>query len=414
MLRRVFFASLLASVLASAQDAAPAAAPSAATQPSPVPDDATRVAVLGYHDFSEAQPETEMRMHTSRFRKQMETLRQLGITVISLEDFLAWKRGEKSLPEKCALITLDDGWKAVYTDAYPILKEFGYPFALYLYKNYVDVGGKSLSSEMIREMLQHGAAIGSHSVSHPFPGVVKGEKKKGADAFDVFLRNQIGESKRFLESKFPYPVTTYAYPGGYHCEEMYPIAREFGYAVLFTVVPGKVRRSSPDLTVPRYMVFGNNEKPFEAAVSFRDGGTTPPAGSSPGAPQKTLVPVSPEAGVAVSSRMPLISADLSTVADLDPASLVMKVAGFGEVPATFDPATKRLSWQVNRKLRHSTCQVAVTWKTLQGKPAEMPLRWSFRIDLPASYLPEDGDTAEHTYDAPPAPEATATPATPNP
>jgi len=163
MLRRVFFASLLASVLASAQEAVPAAAPSAATQPSPVPDDATRVAVLGYHDFSEAQPETEMRMHTSKFRKQMETLRQLGITAISLEDFLAWKRGEKSLPEKCALITLDDGWKSVYTDAYPILKEFGYPFTLYLYKNYVDVGGKSLkgpSDKMMAELRYEVSAAG--------------------------------------------------------------------------------------------------------------------------------------------------------------------------------------------------------------------------------------------------------------
>jgi peptidoglycan/xylan/chitin deacetylase (PgdA/CDA1 family) len=418
MLRRVFLASLFATAWAFAQEPAAPATPSPALAPSPVPDDSTRVAVLGYHDFSEAQPETQMRMKPSKFRKQMETIRQLGITVISLEDFLAWKRGEKTLPERCVLITLDDGWKSVYTDAYPVLKEFGFPFALYLYKNYVDIGGKSLSSDMIREMMQHGAGIGSHSVSHPFPGVVKGEKKKGADSFDAFLRNQIGESKRFLEGKFPYPITTYAYPGGYHCEEMYPLATEFGYHVMFTVVAGKVRRSTPNLVVPRYMVLGNNEKPFEMAVSFRDGASAPVVGAGASTPQKTLYPVSPEAGTIIQHRLPKISADLSTLTDYDPASLVMKVSGFGEVPATFDPATKQLSWQVNRKLRQPSCQVSISWKTTpQNKLAEVPLRWSFRVDLANSYLPEGTEPA-HEADVPPtaatpvAPAEPAAPATP--
>jgi peptidoglycan/xylan/chitin deacetylase (PgdA/CDA1 family) len=414
MLRRVFLASLFVAVQAFAQE--PAAPPSPALAPSPVPDDSTRVAVLGYHDFSETQPETQMRMKPSKFRKQMETIRQLGISVISLEDFMAWKRGEKTLPERCILITLDDGWKSVYTDAYPVLKEFGFPFALYLYKNYVDVGGKSLSTEMIREMMQHGAGIGSHSVSHPFPGVVKGEKKKGADSFDAFLRNQIGESKQFLEGKFPYPITTYAYPGGYHCEEMYPLATEFGYHVMFTVVAGKVRRSTPNMIVPRYMVLGNNEKPFEMAVSFRDGASAPVAGAGATAPQKTLYPVTPEAGAIIHDRLPKISADLSTLTDYDPASLVMKVSGFGEVPATFDPATKQLSWQVNRKLRQPSCQVSISWKTTpQNKPAEVPLRWSFRIDLANSYQPEGAEAAVHEADVPPSPAvAPPPPAEPTP
>jgi len=391
MLRRCFIALFAAVSLVHGQQTPTSATPApAAEEKPPLQDDATRVAVLGYHDFSESMPETEMRMHTSKFRKQMEAIKQLGITVISLPDFLAWKRGEKSLPEKCILITLDDGWKAAYTDAYPILKEYHYPFTLYLYKEYVDIGGRSMSTAMIQEMIQNGASIGSHSVSHPFPAVVRSHIKKGPADFEAFLRKEIGESKSFLEEKFPpIKVTTYAYPGGFHTDEMFTLGDEFGYTSMFTVIPGKVRRSTPDHTTPRYMIFGTNDRVFDLATSFRDGGAV--AGSAGLTNQTTPVPVVPQAGAVVNTRLPLISADLSTISDLDPASLVMKVAGFGDVPAVFDAKAKRLSWRVNRKLRTAGCVVTISWKDAKGKPVETPLRWSFQIDRSAAYLPEQGD-----------------------
>lgn len=358
----------------------------------PLADDGVRVSILGYHEFSDTAPETAMRINTTKFRKQMEVIRQLGITVISLDDFVAWKRGEKQIPEKSVLITIDDGWKSTYTDAFPILKEYGYPFSLYLYKNYVDGGGRALTSPMIREMVAAGATVGSHSVSHPLPGAVKTQQAKGPQSFDQYLRVEMGESKRFLESKFGVSVTTYAFPGGYFTEEMLELAPEFGYTHLFTVQPGKVRRSTPDNSLPRYMILGNHDPIFEFATTFREAesATIAPAGTISGLTQTTPHPVTPEAGAIVNSRLPEISADLSDVPDLDPASIVMKVSGFGEVPATFDPETRRVSWQTNRRLRQLFCQVLVTWTDTAGKSPEAPLRWTFRIDREAAYLP-DGD-----------------------
>ncbi len=138
MTRLALIFALAIGLSAADDEAIPPESPAAAAvedSAATIVDDGARVAVLGYHDLSENESETAMRMHTSKFRKQMAALRQLGITVISLEDFLAWKRGAKAIPEKSILLTFDDGWKSVYTDALPILKEFGYPFTLYLYKN---------------------------------------------------------------------------------------------------------------------------------------------------------------------------------------------------------------------------------------------------------------------------------------
>jgi peptidoglycan/xylan/chitin deacetylase (PgdA/CDA1 family) len=346
-----------------------------------------RVAVLGYHDFSETAPESEMIIRTSKFRRQMEAIRNAGLPVITMADFQAWKRGEKDIADKSIVITIDDGWKAVYTDAFPILKEFGYPFTLFLYKNYVDGGGKALTSEMIKEMQKHGATIGSHSVSHSYP---QSHRRKGAAEYEKFLKLEFGESKKFLEQKFGGRVTTYAYPGGIHTAEMDPISKEFGYEHLFTVLPGKVRRTNDDRTIPRYIILGTHDRIFELATGFNEISGVAGNANPVIAPQTTPHPVQPEPGTMVDTRLPLLSADLSGVQDMDPKTLTMKVGGFGEVPALLDPESKVLSWQVNRRLRSPVCQVAVSWLDSKGKPPEVPLRWSFRIDPEASYVPQEG------------------------
>ena len=356
-----------------------------------IPDDGVRVSVLGYHDFSETEAETEMKIRTSKFRLQMETLRKLDLAVVSLPDFIAWKNGEKEIPSKSVLLTFDDGWKSFHTDAYPILKEFGYPFTIFLYKNYVDGGGRALTTPMIKELLANGGTIGSHSVSHPYPITIKSYRKKGPEALDKFLRKEMGESKAFLEEKFGVPITTFSYPGGYVTGEMIPLGREFGYEMSFTVQPGKVKRSLPNELLPRYMILGTHDRVFEYAVNFLD----PAAAAQQTQALETEAerppyPVVPDAGAIINSRLPLIRADLSDVPDLDPASLEMRVAGFGAVPAVFDPETKSYSWQVNRRLRKPSCEVKVTWKTTKPEADQPePLRWSFRIDRSAAYLPDD-------------------------
>jgi hypothetical protein len=85
----------------------------------------------------------------------------------------------------------------------------------------------------------------------------------------------------------------------------------------------------------------------------------------------------------------VISVDLSKAEKIDPATLKMQVAGFGEVPANYASEGKIFSWQVNRRLRQPVCQVQVTWKDTEGKAVEPPLKWSFQIDRDAAYLPDE-------------------------
>ena len=370
---------------AAPQEPVPAAAPS---QTIPIlPDDGVRVAVLGYHDFSTTLKETEMRINTQKFRAQMQYLKDQGLSVISMADFTAWKQGKKAIPPRSVVITIDDGWSSVYTDAYPILKEFRYPFTIFLYTKYIDVKGRSMSLAMIKEMQKNGATIGNHSMSHPYPATVKSQQQKGPKSFAAYLEREMGESKTFLEKAFGQKVNTYCYPGGFHTEEMFVIGQQHQYDHMFTVLPGKIKRDTDDRALPRYVVLGTYDRIFELATEFRD--ASPVAlGTAPKV--TTPFPVSPEAGAIINTRLPVISIDLSSVTDVDPQTLVMRVGGFGDVPAVLDPETKQFRWQVNRRLRDTVCQVSVTWKKPNEKTTVTPVRWNFTIDKEAAYQPNGG------------------------
>jgi len=349
-------------------------------------DDGSRVSILGYHVFHKTKDETPMLISTARFRKQMELIKSTGIPVITLAQFLAWRRGEGEIPPQSILITMDDGWRSVYSEAFPIMKELRLPFTIFLYKNYVGAnrGGRAMSLNMIKEMLKSGlCSIGSHSVSHPFPSDVKKQVAAGAEAFEKFLRIEMEQSKVFLDEKFQTQVTTYAYPGGYHTPEMHVMADKVGYDHLFTVEPGKVRRNSSKYALPRYIVFGNNNQAFEAALSFKNGNFSPPL-----LPVELPHPTSPNPNDLVANRLPEISANLHKLANLDPESLVMRVAGFGKVPAIFDPTSRTIRWKVNRPLRQPVCSVTLQWKLIDQEEYENPMKWTFRIDRSANYQPK--------------------------
>lgn len=78
--------------------------------------------------------EPGMYVTPASFRKHMDLLRK-HFRVISLEE-LCLNVNKENLKPLCA-ITFDDGWKDFYTNAYPVLKEYGYPSTVFLPTNYI-------------------------------------------------------------------------------------------------------------------------------------------------------------------------------------------------------------------------------------------------------------------------------------
>ena len=134
--------------------AAAAASPTAPpTISKPAVDQNAQVVIFGYHRFvpNVKRPDTEITPQL--FEQQMQELKNKNITVIPMQDFLAWRRGEKAIPPKSAIITFDDGWKSQYDVAWPILKKFNYPVTLFIYTEGIRPGHFSGGESMTWDML---------------------------------------------------------------------------------------------------------------------------------------------------------------------------------------------------------------------------------------------------------------------
>ena len=78
----------------------------------------------------------------------------------------------------------------------------------------------------------------------------------------------------------------------------------------------------------------------------------------------------------MTDALPEIKANLATLGNVDPKSVTMRISGLGLVPATYDPATKLISYKVTQKLYGHQVTVIVS-ATVNGRKTEA--RWSFNI-----------------------------------
>src|SRR5215470_11457193 len=77
-----------------------------------VADQTAQVLIFCYHRLVDKVRFPGTEITPAAFEAQMKELKDKGITVISMQDLLAWKRGEKNIPPRSAVITFDDGWKS--------------------------------------------------------------------------------------------------------------------------------------------------------------------------------------------------------------------------------------------------------------------------------------------------------------
>jgi peptidoglycan/xylan/chitin deacetylase (PgdA/CDA1 family) len=377
---------------ASSPTPAVAATPVAAAPPKttkPVVDQTAQVIIFCYHRLVDKirYPGTEIT--PAAFEAQMKELKDRGITVISLQDLLAWKRGEKNIPPRCAVVTFDDGWKSQYEVAWPIMKKYGYPFTMFIYTEGVRGGslggGEAITWEQLADMRDNGVDIEGHSATHQdlreghtitlISGGKRSRTKVTGPQYEEWMQNEVVGSKQLLEQRLGIKVNCFAVPFGNYNEHVKEIARNSGYEAMFTVYGQPITFTSPMDSIGRYAIEANKPKVFEDAVKMiatSSGGGT--AVAEVGAKDLSTQPAD---GETVRTALPLIKANLSAVGVIEPGSVQMRVSGLGVVPASYDPKSGTVSYQVTQKLHEKSCSVIISAKS-QGKKVEA--HWTFGIE----------------------------------
>ena len=151
------------------------------------------------------------------FRQHISALRQTGYETISMTRLINAILFGAELPEHPIVITFDANSEGIYTQAFPIMKEFGFVGNLFLTANQINQEGM-LTVDEIKELMDAGWVVGS----------------RGMNGYDLtsdynLLSDEVAGSKAALEEKLDTTITLFAYPFGRADDIIFPRVAAWGY-----------------------------------------------------------------------------------------------------------------------------------------------------------------------------------------
>jgi len=185
------------------------------------------------------------------FRYQMWHLQAAGFKVLSVQDLLtAVATGD--MTHNMAALTFDDGYQDFYFNAYPVLRQHGYPSTVYVVSGLVGkdnnwddrnemVKKPLMDWKMIEEVSRNGVQIGSHSRTHPQLSILSQEA----------LREELRGSREELESRLGIPIDQFCYPYGDQTVRVRDEVKNAGYRYAVTTQRGHVEKGFDPVAVRR-------------------------------------------------------------------------------------------------------------------------------------------------------------------
>ncbi|MQA73498.1 MAG: polysaccharide deacetylase family protein [Solirubrobacterales bacterium] len=131
--------------------------------------------ILMYHAIGAAPPGAtfpDLFVPEPEFKQQIDWLAEHGYHAVTLGQlFAAWDDG-RPIARKPIVISFDDGLRSQYVGALPVLRARRWPGVLNLKLASLEQG--ELSDEMVREMIDAGWEVDSHTITHADVGRLDG------------------------------------------------------------------------------------------------------------------------------------------------------------------------------------------------------------------------------------------------
>jgi uncharacterized repeat protein (TIGR01451 family) len=216
------------------------------------------VPILMYHKIEPTIIDSDYWVSTAMFEQQLDALQAYDYTVISLDDFMAIRSGAMPAPTRPVILTIDDGYLDLYTEAYDILHDRGLQATAFLPTDFLypaPGGGRQDSSwdpdpiesanpvphllwDEVRTMDTATVAFGSHSLNHPDLTTLT----------EADLAAQVSESKAAIEAEVPGSTAAYfSYPFGAYNPAAQEAVRDAGYVAAVGAWGGMANTGTSDL-----------------------------------------------------------------------------------------------------------------------------------------------------------------------
>lgn len=219
--------------------------------------------IIYYHEIREEQ-----------FRSHIKYLSE-NYNIVALDELVDRIRNNKEISKRDVAIVFDDGRRTLYSDVYPVVREFNIPVTIYLTTEAIDEGvyiwdkvnalqkrdsspgsvyelakyppkerqslvddyltskditfeRTCLNWEEITEMHNAGVDFQCHTQTHPSLPALEAE----------LIENEITDSAAIIEEKLGTDVCHFSYPFGHSSEEIIKILRNNGFKSAVGVKPG--------------------------------------------------------------------------------------------------------------------------------------------------------------------------------
>lgn len=167
-----------------------------------------------------------------------------GYTIISFEDVIDYVYSDGALPDKCVVITFDDGYKNNCTTLLPMAKRLGFKYEVFAVAGFIHYGEEAMEWDEVNEIENSPyGAIGCHTYNlhgASFDGRNGMERKvgEGFAEWEKTIRYDLYMAKKLFTDNMGKCPDTFAYPYGSFCAQTDKFLRESGYLVTVTTEPG--------------------------------------------------------------------------------------------------------------------------------------------------------------------------------
>lgn len=220
-----------------------------------------KVAVLMYHDVSETPDTTgaESAISIDSFKEQMAQLKADGFRVISIDQYADFIDNKGNVPDNAVLLTFDDGYESFYKEAYPVLKEYGYPAVNFVIVSGADnpskKGRPKMTWDQMREMQKSGMSFYNHTYDSHKYGVMRADgltkpvltrhqylKKENRvetdEEYHTRVKTDLEKAEQSLKAELGNKRSIIAFPYGAYNAEVLDILKELNITLSFTVKEG--------------------------------------------------------------------------------------------------------------------------------------------------------------------------------
>jgi peptidoglycan/xylan/chitin deacetylase (PgdA/CDA1 family) len=202
-----------------------------------------------YHRFGEDRhPSTSVTLE--QLDAHLSHLAGAGYRVLPLAEIVSAISDGKELPDRTVAITIDDAYLSIYEEAFPRLRERGWPFTVFVCTDPVDQGLRDyLTWDRMREMKERGATFANHTATHD--SLVERRSGESEEAWSRRVRADIDRAQRRLKEELGSAPMLFAYPYGEYDEALANLVAEMGYAA-WGQQSGAVGTGSDPRSLPRY------------------------------------------------------------------------------------------------------------------------------------------------------------------